>query len=49
MNNETAAEAIRRIASEYPAGTEIVFVLTGLKSDPVGHFLPAELPFVGAL
>lgn len=44
MTNETAAEAIQRIASEYPAGTEIIFVLTGLLSDPVGYILKGEFP-----
>ena len=45
MTYETAAEAIRRITDEYPAGTKIHFVLTGLKSDPVGYYLEGELNF----
>ena len=46
MTYETAAEAIRRITDEYPAGTKIHFVLTGLKSDPVGYYLEGELNFL---
>jgi len=46
MTNETVAEAIRRIAGEYPEGTKIVYVLTGLRNDPVGHFLEGELNFL---
>jgi len=45
MTYETVAEAIRRIAGEYPEGTKIVYVLTGLRNDPVGHFLEGELNF----
>ena len=45
MTYETVAEAIRRIAEEYPEGTKIVYVLTGLKSDPVGYYLEGELNF----
>ena len=45
MTNETVAEAIRRITVEYPEGTKIVYVLTGLRNDPVGHFLEGELNF----
>ena len=45
MTYETVAEAIRRIAGEYPEGTKIIYVLTGLKSDPVGYYLEGELNF----
>ena len=48
MTKPSIPEVMKRIADEHPIGTKIIYVLTGLRNDPVGYFIEGEIPF-GAL